>query len=132
MKEKYIQSLMFWPGEHPCIAYLLDDPIFLNFAVGLGSALGGSTEILQLSDTAAIIYNCEGLLSDLKGNRKVGRKLLAGVFYVVGIEDGELTDLPTEEMEKYFDQFWEPEHYTEADVKEAWKHEFLGGLSDLD
>ena len=76
MKEKYIQSLMFWPGEHPCMAYLLDDPIFLNFAVGLGSALGGEATLLKLSDTAAILYNCEALISELRGNRKVGRKLL--------------------------------------------------------
>ena len=131
MKEKYIQSLMFWPGEHPCMAYLLDDPIFLNFAVGLGSALGGEATLLKLSDTAAILYNCEALISELRGNRKVGNKLLAGVFYVVGISDGKLTDLSTKEMEQYFDRFWEPEHYTEADVKEAWKIEFLGALSDL-
>ena len=132
MTERYIQGMMVWPGEHPCWTCLLNDRRFLDFAVGLGSALGGSTEILPLSDTAAILYNSEGLLSELKGNRKVGRKLLAGVFYVVGIKDGELTDLPTEEMEKYFEQFWDPEYYTEADVKEAWKHEFLGVLSDLD
>lgn len=132
MKEKYIQSLMFWPGEHPCMAYLLDDPIFLNFAVGLGSALGGEATLLKLSDTAAILYNCEALISELRGNRKVGSKLLAGVFYVVGIKDGELADLSFADMELWYERFWEPEHYTEAEVKEAWKHDFLGGLSDLD
>lgn len=132
MKEKYIQSLMFWPGEHPCMAYLLDDPIFLNFAVGLGSALSGEAMVMKLSDTAAVLYNCEALISELRGNRKVGSKLLAGVFYVVGIKDGELADLSFADMELWYERFWEPEHYTEADVKAAFKEELVRGIEDLE
>ena len=128
MTEKYIQAMMVWPGEHPCMTYLLDDRRFLDFAVGLGSDFGGEAALLRLSDTAAVLYNREGLISELKGNRKVGRKLLAGVFYVVGIKDGSLVDLPFEEMELYYERFWEPECYTEADVKEAYKAELFKGI----
>ena len=108
---------------------LLDDRRFLDFAVGLGSDLGGEAALLRLSDTAAVLYNREGLISELKGNRKVGRKLLAGVFYVVGIEDGKLVDLPFEEMELYYERFWELEHYTEADVKKAYRAEVFTGIN---
>ena len=132
MTETYIQSLMVWPGEHPCMAYLLNDPVFLNFAVGLGSALGGEATILKLSDTAAILYNCEALISEMKGNRKVGSKLLAGVFYVVGLQDDKLADLSFADMELWSERLWEPERYSEADVKAAFQAEFLDGLEALE
>jgi hypothetical protein len=53
------------------------------------------------------------------------------VFYVVGVENGKLVDLPFKEMELYYERFWEPECYTEADVKEAYKAELFKGI-DLD
>ena len=114
------------------MAYLLNDPVFLNFAVGLGSALGGEATILKLSDTAAILYNCEALISEMKGNRKVGSKLLAGVFYVVGLQDDKLADLSFADMELWSERLWEPERYSEADVKAAFQAEFLDGLEALE
>lgn len=131
MTEKYIHAMMVWPGEHPCTTFLLDDRRFLDFAVGLGSDLGGEAALMRLSDTAAILYNNEALIWDLRGNRKVGSKLLAGVFYVVGVKDGKLVDLPFSEMERYYEQFWELEHYTEADVKIAWLDELFKGIDDV-
>lgn len=131
MTEKYIQAMMVWPGEHPCTTYLLDDRRFLDFAVGLGSDFGGEAAVMKLSDTAAALYNSEGLISELRGNRKVGSKLLAGVFYVVGIDGEELVDLPFKEMEQYYERFWKPECYTEADVKAAYRAELFKGI-DLD
>lgn len=114
------------------MTYLLEDPIFLNFAVGLGSALGGEATAMKLSDTAAILYNNEALICELRGNRKVGSKLLAGVFYVVGMKDGELADLSFTDMELWYERFWEPEHYSEADVKAAFKEELVRGIEDLE
>lgn len=131
MTEKYIQGMMVWPGEHPCMTYLLDDRRFLDFAVGLGSDFGGEAAMLKLSDTAAILYNKEGLISELRGNRKVGSKLLAGVFYVVGLKDGELAALSFADMELWYERLWEPEHYTEAEVKEAYMDELFKGIEVL-
>ena len=111
------------------MTYLLDDRRFLDFAVGLGSDFGGEAAVMMLSDTAAILYNSEALICELRGNRKVGSKLLAGVFYVVGIKDGSLVDLPFEEMELYYERFWELEHYTEADVKKAYRAEVFTGIN---
>ena len=128
MTEKYIHAMMVWPGEHPCMTYLLNDRRFLDFAVGLGSDFGGEAAVMKLSDTAAILYNNEALICDLRGNRKIGSKLLAGVFYVGGIEDGNLVDLPFREMELYHEHFWEPECYTEADVRAAYRAELFKGI----
>ena len=128
MTEKYIQAMMVWPGDRPCMTYLLDDRRFLDFAVGLGSDFGGEAAVMKLSDTAAILYNNEALICELRGNRRIGKKLLAGVFYVVGVGNGKLVDLPFKEMELYYERFWEPECYTEADVKEAYKAELFKGI----
>lgn len=131
MAGESIQAIMLWPGEHPCMTNLLDDPIFLDFAVGLGSEFCGEAAVLRLSDTAAIIYNRDALLWSLRGNRRIGSKLLAGVVYVVGIEEGRLTNLSFQEMEYYFERLWEPESYSEEEVKEAYLTDMFGDLLDL-
>ena len=131
MTERSIHGIMVWPGEYPCMTDLLADRRFLDFAVGLGSDPGGSVAAFQLSDTAAVLYNSEALLCDLRGNRRIGRKLLAGVFYVVGIENGRLANLSFQDMELYYDRFWEPESYTETEVREAYLDDMFGDLVDL-
>jgi len=132
MVQESIQAIMVWPGEHPCVTELLNDRKFLDFAVGLGSAYTGDAVLIRLSDTAGILYNDLAFLSDLKGNRKIGNKLLAGVFYVIGIKDGKLCSLPFAELEAYFERFWEPEHFTKAEVEEACFADFRNDILELE
>lgn len=132
MVQESIQAIMVWPGEHPCITELLNDRKFLDFAVGLGSAYSGDAVLIRLSDTAGILYNDLAFLSDLKGNHKIGSRLLAGVFYVVGIKDGKLSSLPFAELEAYFERFWEPEHFTKAEVEEACFADLRNDILDLE
>ena len=120
MKGNTIKVLMVEPGEHPKEVELDNNLDALQKAVSIGCEEQGLIEIIGLEDGICLLCNEEGKLIGLEGNRKVGRDIITGVFYVVG-EDGcgNLTSLPKDKIESYQKRFWEPEHYTEADIDHA-------------
>ena len=85
---------------------------------------------LHLGDALALTMDagCEELHFDVMDahfvpNLTFGPHILAGVFYIVGIDYRKLVSLPDDLMEHYMDKFWEPETYTEKDVDQAfWKN----------
>ena len=120
MKEKDITVLMVEPNKHPTITTLTNDLDALQKAVSIGADYQGLIEIIGIEDGVCVLCNEEGKLIRLEGNRKIGRDIITGVFYVVG-EDGHgnLTSLPKDKIESYQKRFWEPEQYTEADIDHA-------------
>ena len=120
MKEKEITVLMVEPHKYPTVTTLVNDLDALQKAVSIGADYQGLIEIIGLGDGANILCNDEGKLIGLEGNRRLGRDILAGVFYVVGEdEEGELASLSNEKLEEYKEKFWEPEYYTEVDIDRA-------------
>ena len=116
-KETTIKVLMVEPGEHPKEVMLDNSLDALQKAVSIGCEDQGLIEIIGLEDGICLLCNEEGKLLQLEGNRRLGDDIITGVFYILGEDgDGELTSLPQEAMEHYKERFWEPEHYTEADV----------------
>jgi len=107
-----ITALMIAPNMHPCLIELHKNVDFLRLAVNIGIDAHGSMGVLRLSDTAGILYNEDAPLYDYIGNRRVGKLLIAGVFYVVGIKDGNITSLSKTDAEKYMATFWEPEKHS--------------------
>ena len=127
MKKKTISALMVAPGEHPCEVVLCCCKDFLDLAVSFGAGQGCKVSFKQLSEHAGILYNQEASCWDLRGNRKIGSYIFAGVFYIVGVEQGKLASLSDDLMERYMVTFWEPETYTGREVHHAfwdnWKKE---------
>ena len=120
MKEKEIAVLMVEPHKHPTVTTLANDLDTLQKAVSIGADYQGLIEIIGLEEGVCLLCNEEGKLIGLEGNRKIGRDIITGVFYVAG-EDGRgnLTSLPKDKIEVYQKRFWEPEDYTEADIDHA-------------
>lgn len=120
MKESKIKVLMVNPGKHPeetVLANNLDD---LQKAVSIGAEYQGLIEIIHLEDNVCLLCNEEGKLLCLEGNRRVGRDIIAGVFYICSEdEEGNLCSLSEGEMEQYKKRFWEIEEYTQSEVDEA-------------
>ena len=117
MKEKTIKVLMVEPGEHPKEVVLDNSLDVLQKAVSIGCEEQGLIEIIGLEDGICLLCNEEGKLLHLDGNRRLGDDIITGVFYILGEDsEGELTSLPQEAMERYKERFWEPEHYTKADI----------------
>lgn len=121
MKEAKIKVLMVEPGKNPHETELENNLDALQSAVSIGASSQGFIEIIPMDDGKALLLcNEEGKLIGLEGNRRVGRDIIAGVFYITtDNEDGELVSLPDELMEEYKQRFWEPEHFTDAEVERA-------------
>ena len=120
MKENAIKVLMVEPGEHPKEVMLDNSLDALQKAVSIGCEEQGLIEIIGLEDGICLLCNEEGKLLQLEGNRRLGNDIITGVFYILGEDgEGELTSLPQEAIDSYKERFWEPEHYTEADIDHA-------------
>lgn len=120
MKEKTICVLKVAPGEHPEPVTLGNDLDSLQKAVSIGAESQGLIEVINIEESVCILCNEEGKLIGLEGNRRLGDDILTGVFYVIGSKsNGDFASLPEDKMQKYTSRFWEPEHYTEADIDKA-------------
>ncbi len=120
MKQKEITVLMVAPGEHPKVTTLKNNLDSLQEAVSIGAEYKGLIEIIGLEEGVCILCNEEGKLIGLEGNRRLGRDILTGVFYVVG-EDGRgnLASLPKPMIEKYQRIFWTPEQFSQQEIESS-------------
>ena len=68
----------------------------------------------------------------LQANRKIGKQIIAGVFYVVGIDEtGNLTSLSHNDIDKYWSDLYEPEQYSEDEVKSNYTDSFFDFIDNL-
>ena len=66
------------------------------------------------------IYAYEGVSAGLPGNRKVGKRILAGTFYIVRESGGVLLPLTVADIAKYSYRFRSVEEYTAEEVIDSW------------
>ena len=119
-KAKEIRVLMVEPGEKPKEALLHTDLDSLQKAVSIGCEEQCLIEIVPIGKKCSILCNEEGKLIGLRGNRRIGNDVIAGVFYVVGdTQSGGLRSLSDEEFEHWYHVFEEPEYYTDTEVTES-------------
>ncbi len=73
--------------------------------------VGGYIEIIRpFDDPVALVCNEEGKLDGYELNRAiVGKDIIAGTFFLSGIDEEDLTDLPDELAEKYEALFRSPQ-----------------------
>ncbi len=115
-----VTALMVKPGEQPCVASLVDDGDYLNAAVSIGATLMCTAAVLPIEKDVVAIYAWDGVMAGLRGNRKVGKRIIAGTFYVVRIVGGELRSLTEEEMERFSYRFRRIRYYDDDEVMSSW------------
>ena len=127
LKTKEIRVLKVEPYKVPYEATLKTDLESLQEAVGIGSPQKNNLiELVSVGKNVSILLNEEGKLLSLPGNRKLGRDILAGVFYVVGdSKSGGLRSLTDSEIEYWSKVFEEPEYYTDSEVMESMLVQFI-------
>ena len=123
-----VTALIVQPGQHPQITQLCDDRTFLDLSVSRGTGFMCSAVAISLEKGIAIIYAQEGALLCLPGNRRVGNRIVAGTFYVVGVKDDKLRSLTDAEITKYALQFWEPEIISEDEILGSYLDHILDPL----
>lgn len=133
MKELLIRTLMVEPLMHPKETYIPNHSVAFKILASQDSYYIINTEMLILEDDVGIIKNEESELLNLKGNRKINESILAGTFFVVGIDENKnITSLSNEQLEKYTRRFWEIEEYTDDEVSKSFWDSFEKTIADMD
>ena len=100
-----MKILIVEPGKKPRradIPHTLED---------MQQTVGGYIEIIRpFDDPAVLVCDEEGKLKGYELNRAiVGKDIIAGTFFLAGIDKEDLTDLPDELTEKYEVLFKSPQ-----------------------
>ena len=120
MREKEIKVLAVKPHEYP------KEFILENSLEAMQEAVGGLIDIIDLGQDTCILLNDEGKLMGLEGNRRFYDDIIVGNFYICGSdEEGNLTSLTDEQMEKYKEIFYEPQEFTEDEIEETIRIEVI-------
>lgn len=131
MKNKSIDALMVVAGVKPCKVSIKGTYKYLKYLVNPNLSLMADIEATMLEKDVAVIYNSEGYLLGLKGNRKVKKTIIAGTFFVVGVKDGVIASLTKEKQEKYYKRFEKEEIYSDNEVSVSYWDSCLDKLNDL-
>ena len=120
MKQKEIRVLMVEPGKHPRVTVLQNDLDSLQKAVSIGADYQGLIEIISIGNGDCILCNEEGKLIGLDGNRRVGRDIIVGVFYVMSEDrEGDLISLSEKKIQYYQKLFWEPQTFDREEIEDT-------------
>ena len=113
--KRKITVLIVEPNEHPKLVEI-EDTLEVEQEI-----VGGYLEELQISDTASIICNEEGKLRGLPANRRYGNDVLAGTFFITGVDDDEgiFVSLSKEDIALYSDMFHEIEDIDQSEVRNS-------------
>ena len=105
MNESRMQVIVVEPGKE---AELREIGSGLE---SLQETVGGWIEVVYpYKDPVAIVCNEEGKLIGLEPNRRLGKDILCGVFYIIAEdEEGNLVSLSSSQVDKYTALFWHPD-----------------------
>ena len=115
-----VTALMVKPGEQPCPTSIHDDTGYLNALVSVDATFVCTAAVLPIKKDVVAIYAWEGVMAGLRGNRKIGKRIVAGTFYVVRVTNGELCSLTDEEIAKYSYRFRKVMEYDDQAVIDSW------------
>ena len=127
--KKQIKALKVEPYKHPYVVELNNDLDSLQKAVSIGAPEQGLIEFVYLEDNVSILCNEEGKLVGLLPNRRLGKDIICGVFYVVAEDDeGDLISLTKAQQEHYCKMFWTPDVIGKDEIGKTIIFEFYGGV----
>ena len=111
--DEKIRVLVVEPMKEPKVEYIentLDD---------MQRVVGGLIEEIDLNDNTVLVCNEEGKLMNLQANRRVGRDVIAGTFFIAGDDGSEdLVSLTDEQVNEYKERFHELEEIEQQEVFE--------------
>lgn len=132
MKTKEITVLKVEPLKKPTVCTLTNKLEELQKAVSIGADYTGLIEIIEIGDelgydgeSVCLLCNEEGKLINLPPNRRVGRDIICGVFYITGqTRCGNLASLSDKAMKYYAKHFKNPELIDPKEIEGVLKFDF--------
>jgi len=112
-KNEMIEVIVVEPDKHPRVERITNDLTTMQTIVG------GDIEEIGLDDHTVLVCNEEGKLMNLQANRRVGRDVIAGTFFIAGDDGSEdLVSLTDEQVNEYKERFHELEEIEQQEVFE--------------
>lgn len=115
-----VTALKIEPTQSPYLCQICDDGEYLNHIVSPPSCLVYTAAALKLENNIAAIYCRNGHLFSLPANRRVGDRIICGVFYIVRVKDGKLQSLTDADVVKYSLEYWATESFSKDDLEDSW------------
>lgn len=115
-----VTALKFEPNKSPYPCQICDHGEYLNHCISPDFPLIYTASSMKLEDNIAVIYCQNGHLFSLPPNRKVGKLIICGAFYIVGVKDGLLQSLTDTDVVKYSLQYWRSESYSDEEIIDSW------------
>ena len=112
-EENKLRVVMVEPGK-PAYETEIDNTLEAE-----QKAVGGYIEVVPLGDGKLLICNEEGKLSGMQGNRRIGKDIIAGPFFIVGEDGDEFRSLTDEEVKESLERFADPEENSQEEVENA-------------
>ena len=111
MKEPMIRVLKIEPHKEPQMIHIK------NSLESLQKEVDGYLEIVVLSPTAMMIFNEEGKIIGLEGNRRFNNDVIVGNIIIAGIDDNRDTcSLSDAELKTYMERFKQPEEISQEEI----------------
>jgi len=130
-KDTFIDALMVEPGGRPQKVSIINDIESFEILVSDDVRFPTDVEFFKLEDHVCLFRNPEGALLSLPGNRRVGDEIIAGTFFVVGLNNNDETcSLSEEAFEKYRKRFWKIEKFTDKEVADSYWNSWFTFFDD--
>ena len=111
MKEPTIRVLKIEPHKEPQVIHIK------NSLESLQKEVNGYLEIVVLSPTAMMVFNEEGKIIGLEGNRRFNNDVIVGNIIIAGIDDNRDTcSLSDAELKTYMERFKQPEEISQEEI----------------
>lgn len=111
MKESMIRVLKIEPHKEPQVIHIK------NSLESLQKEVNGYLEIVVLSPTAMMVFNEEGKIIGLEGNRRFNNDVIVGNIIIAGIDDNRDTcSLSDAELKTYMERFKQPEEISQEEI----------------
>ena len=111
MKEPMIRVLKIESHKEPQVIHIK------NSLESLQKEVDGYLEIVVLSPTAMMVFNEEGKIIGLEGNRRFNNDVIVGNIIIAGIDDNRDTcSLSDAELKTYMERFKQPEEISQEEI----------------
>ncbi|MFI3327027.1 MAG: DUF3846 domain-containing protein [Clostridia bacterium] len=99
MKENKMKIVKIEPNQKPIVKEIDNN---LN---SLQAEVGGLIQCVYLDDGNIAVINEEGKINGSEPNRRIGRDIICGPFFICGDDGEDFTSLSDQDLEKYKKEF---------------------------
>ena len=87
---------------------------------------GGLFQVFYMGDGTIMCCNDEGKLNGMEMNRRFCDDIICGPFFMVGDAGSDFRSLTDEEVQRYSEQFAEPDQFADYEPNAEPRIEFIG------